>query len=223
MKKIICFDVSGTLVDQNSWDIFTSSEEIEKKLKDIFDDYNNNKIPLRDFWDQVALVFKSTGNVNIEYIRNHFDDANVLKEGAEDLINYLKEKGYKIYLISCSIDIYLEELTRKLKLDGFFAGTKFIFDENGELLSIENECFENKNFKEEKVTYSNFLGNIIASSVWVIAILAILYQLQIAQTLILIAFIGFITLIVLTVGIAFGLGGKEIAKKTLEDIEKKIK
>ena len=78
-------------------------------------------------------------------------------------------------------------------------------------------------FKEEKLTYSNFLGNIIASSVWVIAILAILYQLQIAQTLILIAFIGFITLIVLTVGIAFGLGGKEIAKKTLEDIEKKIK
>lgn len=151
MKKIICFDVNGTLVDQNSWDIFTSDEEIEKKLKDISDDYENNKIPLKDFWDQVVLVFKSTGNANIEYIRNHSDDVNVLKEGAEDLINYLKEKGYKIYLISCSMDIYLEELTRKLKLDGFFAGTKFIFDENGELLSIESECFENKNFKEEKV------------------------------------------------------------------------
>ncbi len=78
-------------------------------------------------------------------------------------------------------------------------------------------------FREEKLTYSNFLGNIIASSVWVIAILAILYQLQIVQTLILIAFIGFIALIVLTVSIAFGLGGKEIARKTLEDIEKKIK
>lgn len=151
MKKIICFDVNGTLVDQNSWDIFTSDKEIEKKLKDISDDYENNKIPLKDFWDQVVLVFKSTGNANIEYIRNHSDDVNVLKEGAEDLINYLKEKGYKIYLISCSMDIYLEELTRKLKLDGFFAGTKFIFDENGELLSIESECFENKNFKEEKV------------------------------------------------------------------------
>ena len=78
-------------------------------------------------------------------------------------------------------------------------------------------------FREEKLTYSNFLGNIFASSVWVVAILAILYQLQIAQTLILIIFIGFITLIVLTVGIAFGLGGKEMARKTLEDIEKKIK
>ncbi len=106
MKKIICFDVNGTLVDQNSWDIFTFSEKIKKKLKDIFDDYYNNKISLRDFWDQVVLVFKSTGNANIEYIRNHSDDVNVLKEGAEDLINYLKEKGHKIYLISCSIDIY---------------------------------------------------------------------------------------------------------------------
>lgn len=122
MKKIICFDVNGTLVDQNSWDIFTSDKEIEKKLKDISDDYENNKIPLKDFWNQVVLVLRSTGNANIEYIRNHSDDVNVLKEGAEDLINYLKEKGYKIYLISCSMDIYLEELTRKLKLDGFFAG-----------------------------------------------------------------------------------------------------
>jgi len=78
-------------------------------------------------------------------------------------------------------------------------------------------------FREEKLTYSNFLGNIVASSVWIVAILAILYQLQIAQTLILITFIGFITLIVLTVSIAFGLGGKEMARKTLEDIEKKIK
>ena len=78
-------------------------------------------------------------------------------------------------------------------------------------------------FREEKLTYSNFLGNIFASSVWVVAILAILYQLQIAQTLILITFIGFIALIVLTVSIAFGLGGKEMARKTLEDIEKKIK
>ena len=78
-------------------------------------------------------------------------------------------------------------------------------------------------FREEKLTYSNFLGNIVASSVWIVAILAMLYQLQIAQTLILITFIGFITLIVLTVSIAFGLGGKEMARKTLEDIEKKIK
>ena len=78
-------------------------------------------------------------------------------------------------------------------------------------------------FREEKLTYSNFLGNVVASSAWIIATLAILYQLQIAKTLILIIFIGFIALIVLTVSISFGIGGKDMARKTLEDIEKKIK
>ncbi|KUK49900.1 MAG: HAD-superfamily hydrolase, subfamily IIB [Parcubacteria bacterium 33_209] len=152
MKKIICFDVNGTLVDQSSWEIFTSGEkEVEQELKNLFDNYYNNKISLRDFWEKMALTLKATGNANMEYICNHSDDINTLKDGAEDLISYLKDKGYKIYLISCSIDIFLEKLTQKLKLDGFYAGTKFTFNEDGELLSIESECFKNKNFKEEKI------------------------------------------------------------------------
>jgi len=152
MKKIICFDVNGTLIDQSSWEIFTSGEEkAEQELKDLFNNYYNNKISLKDFWEKMALVLKATGNANMEYICNHSEDINTLKDGAEDLINYLKDKGYKIYLISCSIDIYLEKLTQKLKLDGFYAGTKFLFNEEGDLLSIESDCLKNKNFKEEKI------------------------------------------------------------------------
>lgn len=152
MKKIICFDVNGTLIDQSSWEIFTSGkEDAEKELKDIFSNYYSNKISLKDFWEQMADVLKKTGNANMSYICNHSDDINSLKKGAEDLINYLKDKGYKIYLISCSIDIYLEKLTQRLKLDGFYAGTRFAFSEGGELLSIESECLENKLFKEDKI------------------------------------------------------------------------
>ncbi len=152
MKKIICFDVNGTLIDQSSWEIFTSGEkEAEQELKDLFNNYYNNKISLGDFWEKMASALKKTGNANMGYICNHSDDINTLKNGAEDLINYLKDKGYKIYLISCSIDIYLEKLTQKLNLNGFYAGTKFLFNEEGELLSIKSECLENKNFKEEKI------------------------------------------------------------------------
>jgi HAD superfamily phosphoserine phosphatase-like hydrolase len=152
MKKIICFDVNGTLIDQSSWEIFTSGEkEAEQELKDLFNNYYNNKISLGDFWEKMALTLKKTGNANMGYICNHSEDINTLKNGAEDLINYLKDKGYKIYLISCSIDIYLEKLTQKLNLNGFYAGTKFLFNEDGELLSIESECLKNKNFKEQKI------------------------------------------------------------------------
>jgi len=79
------------------------------------------------------------------------------------------------------------------------------------------------NLEKEKITYSNFLGDIISSGAWILAILAILYQLQIVQTLVLAIFIGVIALLVVSLGLAFGIGGKDMAKKILEDVEKKVK
>lgn len=77
--------------------------------------------------------------------------------------------------------------------------------------------------EEEKITYSRFLGRIIRWIIWSLATLAILYQLQIAPTLILTIFVGFVSIIVIAVGIAFGLGGKDMAAKILKEFEEKIR
>ena len=77
--------------------------------------------------------------------------------------------------------------------------------------------------EKEKIVYSNFLGEIISSGAWLLAILAILYQLQIVQTLILTIFIGVVAVIVIALGVSFGLGGKDMASKILEDIENRMK
>ncbi len=74
-----------------------------------------------------------------------------------------------------------------------------------------------------RITYSDLLGNIIATGTWVLAILAILYQLQIVQTLVLSIFIGVVGLIVLILGISFGLGGKDVAAKILEELGDRMK
>jgi len=77
--------------------------------------------------------------------------------------------------------------------------------------------------EKEKITYSRFLGRGVTWVIWVLAILAILYQLQIVPTLILTIFIGVMGIIVLSVGIAFGLGGKDLAAKILKELEDKFK
>ncbi|MFH1643329.1 MAG: hypothetical protein ABH967_01685 [Patescibacteria group bacterium] len=77
--------------------------------------------------------------------------------------------------------------------------------------------------EEEKITYSRFLGRVIRWIIWALTVLIILYQLQITPTLILTIFVGLIATITLTIGIAFGLGGKEIASKILKDLEEKIR
>ena len=77
--------------------------------------------------------------------------------------------------------------------------------------------------EEEKITYSRFLGRAVRWAIWLFAILAILYQLRITPSLILVVFIGMVATISLALGIAFGLGGKELAAKILKELEEKFK
>ncbi len=77
--------------------------------------------------------------------------------------------------------------------------------------------------EEEKITYSKLFGRLIRWAIWLFAILAILYQLQITPLLILVIFIGMIITISITLGIAFGLGGKDLAAKILKELEEKLK
>ena len=62
-----------------------------------------------------------------------------------------------------------------------------------------------------KFGYGQVAGAIIKWSIWIFAILAVLIQLGIGKELFLSLFQGLIALLVIAGGIAFGLGGKEVA------------
>ncbi len=152
MKNIICFDVNGTLVKENSWEIFTCGDElIEKEIKEIFDGYYSGKTSIDDAWKRLVITLKKTGRANKDFVYNCWDKTSTFKEGAEEIINYLKKKRYKIYLISCSIDVYLECIVKSLALDGFYAGSHLIFDSLGELAEITSDCMKGREFKKEKL------------------------------------------------------------------------
>lgn len=76
---------------------------------------------------------------------------------------------------------------------------------------------EKVNFK-----FTSFAGEIVKLAIWIFAIFAILIQLGIAKELIVTLFTGIVALIVIAGGIAFGLGGQELAKDILKDVKKKL-
>lgn len=77
--------------------------------------------------------------------------------------------------------------------------------------------------EEEKITYSRFLGKMTRGAIWFFAVMAILYQLKIIPSLILVIFIGGVVAFSIALGIAFGLGGKDLAVKILKEFEEKFK
>ena len=78
-------------------------------------------------------------------------------------------------------------------------------------------------FEKEKIVYSRFLGRGISIGIWILVCLAILYQLQIASSLILILFAGVVLFFALSLAIAFGFGAKDLAVKFFKELQEKLK
>jgi hypothetical protein len=75
--------------------------------------------------------------------------------------------------------------------------------------------------------YANIGGLIIKWAIWIFAILAILRQLLVVPELVEIFFgalvYGVVALLVISLGISFGLGGKDVAAEILRDLRNKLR
>jgi len=74
-----------------------------------------------------------------------------------------------------------------------------------------------------EIGYTRLLGAIVRYSIWIFAFLAILSQLGVATEIIQILVGGFVALLVISSGIAFGLGGKDLARDILENLRTKLR
>ena len=76
--------------------------------------------------------------------------------------------------------------------------------------------------KTAEVKSSGFLGSVTKWAIWVFAILVALSQLGIAPVIINTLFTGFVVALSLAFGLAFGLGGQDVAARVLDKVSKEI-
>lgn len=74
-----------------------------------------------------------------------------------------------------------------------------------------------------KLEHANLAGAIVRWAIWIFGIFAILLQLGIAQEIIQALLYGFVAIIALAGGLAFGLGGKDLAADLLNSARHRIK
>lgn len=74
-----------------------------------------------------------------------------------------------------------------------------------------------------KVSNANFAGAIVRWAIWIFAIMAILSQLKVATSLINTLFQGIVAVLVISFGLAFGLGGRTVARDLLEDFRERLR
>jgi phosphoserine phosphatase len=133
--KIAFFDLEGTLVEGTAWN------EIKDKFgaKDLSDKYDK-------LYDEGKVTYEEWRRKLVETWREskvtREDFVNALKDyklipGGKELIAKLKEKGYKVIVITGAISIFAEMLQEELGFDEMYCGHEFTFDENSHFLNIE--------------------------------------------------------------------------------------
>ncbi len=71
--------------------------------------------------------------------------------------------------------------------------------------------------------HTSLMGAIVKGAIWIFAIFAILIELGIAEELLTTLFEALVYMIAIAGGLAFGLGGKDVAKKTIEKMKNNLK
>jgi phosphoserine phosphatase len=135
-KKIACFDIDGTLVEGVSWLLLTSGLGcLPKDHLDIFRRAKEGIITFVEGEKQLTQLWREKGQAIKEKVRKVFSETDLIP-GAVQTINRLKQNGWSVYLMSGAIDIYVEEVAKKVKADGWFANSTLDFDRGGKLSAI---------------------------------------------------------------------------------------
>ena len=127
--KIAFIDLEGTLVKSESW----NKVKIKFGAKELSDEYDQlyaeGKVGFEEWRRELVKIWKKNKVTKQQFI-DIIKDYNLI-EGAKELILGLKDKGFKIIIITGEPDIFAELVTKELGVDEFYCAHEFVFDENG--------------------------------------------------------------------------------------------
>lgn len=132
----IVLDIDGTLSNEVSWlkltEFLGASIESHKK---IFDDYKNSITDYPTAKSKLIKLWHDTGNANRSKMLKIFRSW-VLRSDAKEIVEYLRAKGYRLCIMSGSVDLYVQSVAEKLGIPDYYANTELVFDEEGGLIDF---------------------------------------------------------------------------------------
>ncbi len=133
MYKAVIFDIDGTLttpVHINAWfELTLGLGGTITRHQEIYDAVVEKKISLEEARKELLGLWSVNGNVTLEKVEKIFAQIP-LRDGAEDIIQYLKSKNYILCLITGSPSNYGSVIGRKLGIDNIYANDFFWNDSN---------------------------------------------------------------------------------------------
>lgn len=134
--KLVCFDLDQTLINENSWAELGIALGVAKELEDeLYRAFKAGEITYDEWNDRVLAEYMKHNEATRDGITKCFAKYT-LAPGAREAVEYIKEAGYHVALISGSIDVMVNLVANDLGIRYAKANNAFIFDEEDRLSGI---------------------------------------------------------------------------------------
>ena len=126
--KVAFFDMDGTLIKENSWDLIYKSIGLE--TSPYLKDYLEGKIPYRKLVELDIGYWKINGRDVKRSMIEQLAKKVSIKEDARIITNRLKKHGVKLVMVTAGLYEFADYVGRELGFDRIYAN-KFLYDKNG--------------------------------------------------------------------------------------------
>lgn len=135
--ELVCFDLNKTLINETTWDDLNVAMGMTREQdQDYLQQFNAGKFTYRQRTKMLLDIYLKQGLANLPAIMTSISHYNY-KEGAVDLVQYLRQQGYHLALISGAMDLLVDKVAAELNIKMAEANNIFIFDANDDLRDIE--------------------------------------------------------------------------------------
>jgi phosphoserine phosphatase len=135
--KLICFDLNKTLIKENIWlELNLAMGMTQQEDDELMRRYDTSDITYLRFQKILENLYIERGQATRTNILRSILTYTYL-DGAQDILTYLKSKGYELALISGSLDLLVVNVANELGITHFAANNRFVFDENDYLKEIQ--------------------------------------------------------------------------------------
>jgi phosphoserine phosphatase len=142
--KLVAFDVDGTLTVGGLWPRLHKHMCVPEQInKGNLEKFKNGQLVYEDWVKHDIMLFKELG-ANKSKLMDGLKDFELI-EGGLELIQELKKAGYKLAIVSGTLNIVLEKIFPDY--EKYFDYTFFnhiLFDENGEIIGHEVTPYDNE-------------------------------------------------------------------------------
>ncbi len=133
--KLVCFDLNNTLIDENTWfELNVAMGVTPEEDNQFMRWYQEGVITYEEGQKLLERIYLSRGKAKKEIMLGAMK--YTYREGAQETVKYLLEKGYEVAILSGAIDLLVEKVAQELGIKYYAAHNQLDFDEQGNFKKI---------------------------------------------------------------------------------------